>query len=266
VNQLAKVLKLRAGEGPRVSLLALQYFCVVAVTIAGKTTRDTYFLSRFDRSYLPLMFVVCAGFVALVSALYARAAGKLQRSSLTNLSYALFISVLLLLQIEMSGAAVPALYVWMEVVLSITTLQFWLQAADSFDPRQAKRLFGLIGGGGSLAAVIVGMGLKPYVKAFGSDLLLLLVCAGLAASWLFGRMAAKYQIAGSRSGKSSRPAPPAKLDRYLISIAVIVGLSAAVTQIVDYQFKISAGTAIPMRASSPHSSAGSMRLPASPPW
>lgn len=245
MDKLKRLFKLRAGEGPRVSLLALQYFFVVAVTIAAKTTRDTYFLSRFDRSYLPLMFAVCAGVVALLSLLYARVAPKIGRASLFNGSYGLFIGVLLVLNVRMTGLAVPFLYVWVEAVISIATLQFWLQAADCFDAREAKRVFGLIGAGGALAAFITGMGMKPYVKAFGPDSLLLLVCGGLAASWVFGKVASKYEMPRRKKrSHSARPEPVAKLDSYLISIAIIVGLSAAVTQIVDYQFKVSAGMAI----------------------
>ena len=86
---------------------------------------------------------------------------------------------MLALNIQITGSAVPILYVWVEVVISLATLQFWTQDADSFDPRQAKRLFGLIGGGGSLAAIITGLALKPYVEAFGPDSLLMLVGAGL---------------------------------------------------------------------------------------
>ena len=245
MDKLTRLFKLRAGEGPRVSLLALQYFFVVAVTIAAKTTRDTYFLSRFDRSYLPLMFSVCAGVVALLALLYARVAPKLGKPSLLNGSYSLFIAVLLVLNVRMTGLAVPFLYVWVEAVISIATLQFWLQAADCFDAREAKRVFGLIGAGGALAAFVTGMGMKPYVKVFGPDSLLLLVCGGLAASWIFGTMAAKYEIPRLKTrNHPARPTPVAKLDSYLISIAIIVGLSAAVTQIVDYQFKVSAAMAI----------------------
>ena len=39
-------------------LLALHNVSVIAVTIAGKSVRDGYFLSRFDKSALPLM--MCA--------------------------------------------------------------------------------------------------------------------------------------------------------------------------------------------------------------
>lgn len=156
MHHLARLLRLLPGEGSCVSLLALQYFFIVAVTIAGKTTRDTYFLSRFDRSYLPLMFVACTVVVALLSTFYARAAAKLERQVLTSVTYALFVAVMLALNIQITGSAVPILYVWVEVVISLATLQFWTQDADSFDPRQAKRLFGLICGGGSLAAIITG--------------------------------------------------------------------------------------------------------------
>ncbi|MCU0248183.1 MAG: hypothetical protein MUC42_16565, partial [Bryobacter sp.] len=245
VQSLVKLIRIRPGEGSRVALLAAQYFCVVAVTIAAKSARDTYFLSRYDRSYLPLMFVACAAVVAVLASVYARATGLLGRNTLTSLCYALFIGVLLLMQPRVEGFVVPSLYVWVEVVISIVTLQFWMQAADLFDARQAKRLFALIGAGGSLAAFLVGMSLKPYVKAFGSGSLLFFVAGGLAASWFLGQWASRFAPqAPRRSAAAHKESAKPKLDRYLIAIALIVGLSAMVTQIVDYQFKIAAGRAM----------------------
>jgi hypothetical protein len=41
-------------------LLALHNVAVIAVTIAGKSVRDGYFLSRFDKSALPLMMCAIA--------------------------------------------------------------------------------------------------------------------------------------------------------------------------------------------------------------
>jgi hypothetical protein len=223
----------------------MQYFFVVAVTIAGKSARDTFFLSRYEKSYLPLMFVVCAAVVALLASAYSRATGKMGRVTLANCSYAAFIAVLLALDFRLEGVAIPALYVWVEVVISLVTLQFWIQAAETFDARQAKRLFALIGAGGSLAAFATGMSLKPFVKAFGANTLLLLVCGGLAASWLLGLLASRYTLRAEAPRKHAlRANDKPKLDRYLTLMALIVAMSAMVTQVVDYQFKIIASQAI----------------------
>ena len=57
---LGRVLAVHPGEGRRVFLLFLHYVWVVSVTIAGKSVRDVYFLTRYDRSILPLMAVAAA--------------------------------------------------------------------------------------------------------------------------------------------------------------------------------------------------------------
>ena len=242
MQRLKKVLHIRQGEAHRTLVLSLQFFFVTAVTIAGKSARDTYFLSRYNKSYLPLMFIACAVAVTLASSLYAHSSRRFKKDTLDTLSIALFAGVLLLFRLRVQGWVVPALYVWIELASSLVTFQFWLRAAEIYDPRQAKRLFGLIAGGGSVAAILVGTSLKPAAKMFGSDILLWIVIFSLAASWLVGRAASRFAVARPRPALPGKPpARRERLDRYLLAIALVVGLSAIVTQIVDYQFKIIAG-------------------------
>ena len=51
--------------------------------------------------------------------------------------------------------------------------QFWLLASEIFNPRQAKRLFSLIGVGGSIAGISSGYLIRPFVQAYGAGNLLL---------------------------------------------------------------------------------------------
>ena len=183
---------MRPGEGSRILILFLQYFFVVAVNIAGKSARDTYFLSRYDRSLLPLMLAACAIAVAMVAALYSRTSRRLAPAPLLNAANVVFLAGLLVLRTRLQGYAIPVLYVWIEVIVSILALSFWLAASEIFDPRQAKRLFGLIGGGGAVAAIVVGAAVKPFVKAFGSESLLWLVMAALAAQWALGHYSLRF--------------------------------------------------------------------------
>ncbi len=238
-------MKVRPGEGARTLVLFLQYFFAVASGIAGKSARDTFFLSRYDRSYLPLMFAVCAIAVALAAALYSRLAKRLPSRLLLDASNAAFIVVLLALGSRLEGHTIPLLYVWVEIIVTITTLSFWLSASEVFDPRQAKRLFGLIGGGGSAAAIFVGAGIKPCAKAFGSESLLWLVAGTIVAQWALARYSMRFS-----AGPASLPAPPRqsasgrRFDPYLASIALVIALSALVSQVVDFQFKMFAADAM----------------------
>ena len=88
------------------------------------------------------------------------------------------------MQSIISGWVVPFIYIWVEIVVAIALIQFWAFAAESFQPQQAKRLFGIIAGGGSFAVMLIGMNLRPFVNAFGTDELLFLA-AGFFGDFIF---------------------------------------------------------------------------------
>ena len=148
----------------------------------------------------------------------------------------------------MTGFVVPIAYVWVELAVGIMLIQFWTYAGESFQPQQAKRLYGIIAGGGSFAVMLIGMNLKPFVSAFGTNELLFLAAGFLGLSFTFGNMAMKY----FKKDNTKRPPKPvkkdkkkAKMDPFIVGIATIVALSAIVTTLVDYQFKMIAATSFP---------------------
>jgi ATP/ADP translocase len=233
------------GEGNRTLILFFLNFCVVAITVAGKTARDTVFLSRYNKSYLPLMFIACAATVALAVSTYSRVSKHISRTTIFDTTSLLFAAVLAAIATSLAGAAIPFLYVWTEVVICVTSIHMWLFASDTFDPRQAKRLFGIIGGGGSLAAAVIGTGIKPFVHKFGANTLLPLIIAMLAIYWILGRLAIRNTAAhASLKPPRRQDSRNKRWDPYLLAIAAVIGLSAMVGQLVDYQFKIFAAQEI----------------------
>src|SRR4051794_10667584 len=108
---------------------------VVAVTIVGKSVRDVYFLSRYNKSLLPLMAVAAAIAVAVAVALFTRVGRHTRSTILVPLTSVVFAGSLALLHFRLEGWTIPVLYVWMEVINVITVLQFWLLAAELLDSR-----------------------------------------------------------------------------------------------------------------------------------
>jgi hypothetical protein len=237
---MLQLLGVRPGEGRTVALLLVHYVWVVAVTIAGKSVRDTYFLSRYDRSVLPLMAVAAAIAVAVSVALFTRMENRLRSKILVPLVSLVFAASLAALHFRLQGFAIPVLYVWMEVINVVMILQFWLLASELLDSRQAKRLFPIIGGGGSLAAILIGPQLKPFSKAYGSDTLLWLVCALLLGSAAVAMATTRLpRVPFIRSKPSSQRGSWKRIaSPYLLTISLIVVCAAVVSAIVDYQFKI----------------------------
>src|SRR6476469_1001348 len=73
-----------------------------------------------------------------------------------------------------------AFYLWGVLAGSLLISQFWSLANDIYDARQAKRIFGFIGGGASLGGII-GAGIAgQYARAVGTNNLLLVAAVLLA--------------------------------------------------------------------------------------
>ena len=154
--------------------------------LTAKTAKDAYFLSRFEKSILPLMFLVVAIAIAPILSGYTKLAKKLAPKLMFILTTSIFCFSFIVSQSLIDGWVIPAVYVWVEIVVAIALIQFWGSAAESFQPQQAKRLFGIIAGGGSFAVMLIGMNLRPFVNAFGTDELLYLSSGFMIIAFLFG--------------------------------------------------------------------------------
>lgn len=226
-------------------------FFTVAMSMVAKTARDAYFLISFEKSILPLMFLAIAIIMAPILTYYIKLSKKLSPRVLFLMTCAIFAVSFILIQPFITGFAIPMVYIWVEVVVGIMLIQFWTFAADSFEPQQAKRLFSIIAGGGSFAIMIIGMNLKPFVSAFGTDELLFLSAGFLVFASFFGLSSMQYFKNNpvkkgnlkpvQKNGKKKK----SNHDPFLFGIGTIVALSAIVTTLVDYQFKIIASSYFP---------------------
>ena len=99
---------------------------------------------------------------------------------------------------------IPILFVFMEVIVSLSILQFWMLAGEVFDARQAKRLFSIVGAGGSVAGILAGYSLKPFVKTFGSEKLLYLTIFFIGLYVIMGILIKNYRKSDDKQKKASR--------------------------------------------------------------
>ena len=251
MNFIKKIIKIKPGEGKMVLTFFLFSFFTVGMGLVAKTARDAYFLSRFEKSLLPLMFLAIAIVIAPILTYYTSLSKKLPPKKLFMITCSIFGVSFIFLQTIMTGNVIPIAYIWIEVAVGISIIQFWTYAGESFEPQQAKRLFGIIGGGGSFAVMLIGMNLKPFVSAFGTDELLFLSATFLALAFIFGTMSIQYFKKDQSKGRKKPPTKAQsnkKMDPFIIGIATIVALSAVVTTLVDYQFKMIASSSFPNEA------------------
>ncbi len=249
---LSRWLGLKPGEFGKTAGMFLYLMMAVGAFITGRITRDSLFLSRYDVSYLPYMYVWVAGVMVVLGYAYSRFADRFRRDRLV-----LVVTTLLLLTVCAARALLsfagdwfyPVLYVFVEVMGGLLLLQFWTFANDVFNTREAKRLFGLVGAGGVMATICAGFAVRGLARLVGTENLLFL-CAGLLVGCLVAvgtlSRSSRRELIQSMAGS-----PPARRgislgadlseifsSRHLKVIAWIVLVTFITITVVDYQFKI----------------------------
>lgn len=166
-NMLQGALNLRPGEGRKVAIMFLySLFTVGGVFVIGRSISRALFLSSLPKEAITYRFILPPLAIILVTAVYTRLARRytltqlILGSTLLLLMGVLLFRVLLETAYGSSFSVLAALYVFFEVIVLLVGTQFWAFAGEVFDPRQAKRLFGLISAGGTIANVVGGAGLS----------------------------------------------------------------------------------------------------------
>src|SRR5437660_6690649 len=164
-------LRIRPGEQRRVALMAAYAASAVGAVVVGRSLRDALFLANVPRERLAGMYVWSSLAIVLVSYGYARIADKVRRGTLNSacaaISAVLCAAFWAAFNLGGGGTFIYyALYIFVEAMGSLVVIQFWTMANDVFHAREAKRLFGLIGGGGTLANVVLRLLIAGEAKSF----------------------------------------------------------------------------------------------------
>jgi AAA family ATP:ADP antiporter len=158
----------RAGEGTTAVLLALNGFLLLAAYYTIRPVRSALLLTQDIQlpggtvlkgeeitSYLGA--VLAALFLVIVP-LYGAIASRVTRIRLINSVTSFFIVTLITFFFATSSGVYPTavgiiFYLWIGVFSLMVIAQFWSFANDLYTPEQGKRLFAIVGFGGSVGAV-----------------------------------------------------------------------------------------------------------------
>ncbi len=247
---LEMVLPARRGERQLTFTLFLHSLLAVGAFLTGRTVRDALFLAHRDRSELAWMYVLSAIFVTGTGLLYARLANRIRRDLMALLSAAFFATIFVLLWVVeryQPPGIYSVIYVLVEVMGALILVQFWTLANELFNAREAKRLYGFIGAGGTFANILIGLLSAQIARQFGTASLLLM-CAALlvvtgGASYAGGRLGRQRLFARAASGKPSaakRSGGASRVlnDSHLRTVAILSAVTFFTTTLIDFQFKV----------------------------
>ncbi|MCI0400713.1 MAG: hypothetical protein L0Z68_05365, partial [Gammaproteobacteria bacterium] len=146
-------------EAALVGSLSLLHFLIILAFTLARIARDGLFLSQLPAQYLPYVSLGLAVWMALAAHLFGRfTAGVAAHRTLSRATIGTGLSLVLFsvwLHFGSSAAAI-AFYLWTGAYGLLLTSQFWILANERVNPRQARRLFGLIGAGGILGGIVGG--------------------------------------------------------------------------------------------------------------
>jgi AAA family ATP:ADP antiporter len=253
---LERLLRLQRGDLPRGVLLFVYLFLVLAAYVVGQVARDALFLGRFDASRLPFADLTLFLLVTAVIGLYVRAGRRLALDRLLAGSLVLFGGVALVLAVLVRGVPAawvfPVVYVWVGLFGVLAPAQVWTLANYVLTPREARRLFGLVGAGATLGATVGGLVSTALARRAGAEsllvvtaVLLLLATVPVRALW---RLRPRLPDAAV-STPEGRPGLGASLrlvlgSPHLRAIAGVVLISSFVTAVTGWQFKAMAQDAL----------------------
>jgi AAA family ATP:ADP antiporter len=240
----------RKGEHKRTLLMSLYLLFVMVAYYILKPVSAAMFLNKFNIDKLPYLYILIAGGGGVLAYFYTRVA--LKTSLTAAVSWTMLISVVCLIALWwLVDMNLPwMLYVfniWVSLFSIVLFSQGWLVAANMFDSRQAKRLYGLLGLGAIVGATIGSAVTTLTVKIVGTRNLIL-ACAVMVILAFVAFLGAVRQ--GGASLTRARAADTEKLQfsardifasvarhRHLQLIIAIILLTFIVDELVDFQFQ-----------------------------
>ena len=259
---LQRVLGLTPRELGRALPLFLYLFLAMAGSVASKAARDALFLDRFPATDLPYVDIAVAGLVGVIASIYIRLGSRTNLRNVqvtTLLAFAATASVFWFASHRSSGAAgnglFVAIYIWVGALSVLMPVQVWTLAGSIMTTREAKRAFGLIGGGAILGWIVGGFATREIVNRFGTESTLLWVTATLLASsvvvWRVWHSRPAHVVDSERldeepaEGGLRESFTLVRRSPYLTAIASVIWLAAFVTTVAGWQFKAIAKANIP---------------------
>jgi ATP:ADP antiporter, AAA family len=250
-ERLARHLRLEPADLRQGLSLGAILFGITSSYTLVKTARDSLYLSQLPAQTLPYVYLGIGVLTLVASQGFARLTRRLPAwqplagmALVAAISLAVFAS---LFGLPMTWVPVT-FYLWINVYGLLLVSQFWAFTNSTSDPRQAKRIFGIVGGGGILGGLTGGL-LATALGRAGLHVLTIAAAVLVAAI-------VPLVLVGVHKGHTPRGDPDlASLEkptrpwrhRYIRWLAVAAMCSVIATGLLDYQLKVEIQDRYPSR-------------------
>ncbi len=222
---------------------------MIAQQVAGKSTRDALFLAQFDVRRLPSMMIVGALLSFGAALIAARALAVHGPRKVVHYAFGLGA---LAFAAEFAASFISkrslAIVVYLHMALFGATVisLFWSLVNERFDPHAAKRAVARIAAGGTLGGVLggfIGWNVASLTSVRG--MLFVLAVLNLIALAAVSRFRPGERTTDPASARAPLPElvgsgiRALRVERYLMTLAVMVGVVACTEALADYVFAAS---------------------------
>jgi ATP/ADP translocase len=253
LDRFAAWLNVRPHEVRNVTLSFIGAFLTISFLILSRSLREALYLTAFDIETLPYITAAVAILSIPSVAAFSRTLARHNPKRVLRDLIAIQAAGLALLWpfATRSDPAVVIFYLWTALGTLLLTSGFWVLISEYFVVRTAKRVYGLIGAGGTAGAMVMGNSLVWLTDAVDLDWLIpgLIAILGLffLAQHALPPLAADIPREGVKREVSSmrESFSLAWHSRHLRITALLVFTVAMATTLLDYQFKELAQASFP---------------------
>jgi ATP/ADP translocase/HEAT repeat protein/CRP-like cAMP-binding protein len=247
---LGRVVSVR-DEEVTVALLMFAYsFLAMTAHNIVKPVFKSKFIDHLGADNLPYVLLASSLLIGILMHAYSVAARRLPRRHVVPLTQAGLIVLLLVFWLLLRTGATwvtVGLYFFGQIFGILLISQFWTLANDVYDPRQAKRLFGLIGGGACLGGALGNSITAFTIEELGSNTLLLVsaatlgICVAIVVRIIRRTSMEHHADFEEDAGVGSREALRLLTQsRQLRVLAAMVALAVMGAAVVDQQLSMAA--------------------------
>jgi len=225
----------RAGEGRVAVILTVNLALLLGSYYLLKTVREALILTEGGAEVKTYSAAAQAVLLVLFVPAYGAFASRVPRLKLITWVTLFFISHLIIFYFAGKAGAREGVifYVWVGIFNVFVIAQFWAFANDLFGEAQGKRLFPVVGVGGSLGAVLGAWAAAQLLKVFATYGLLLIASLGVAVCIGLTVMADRWTLRQASEEQASKAEAPLGKeggfhlifkDRYLLLVAILTVL------------------------------------------